>query len=114
MYERMLNKKVTPAIKEMTEFYGENAESFSLLNKWLTSAFYTEQKVIFAYGNKTEFVGGIIMSSTGNLILAIIWIIASPLSFWAENTVMGIIWLCGGVFELIVALVRRNKEKKNE
>ena len=52
MYERMLNKQVTPTIKEMTEFCGENAERFSLLNEWLTSAFHTEQKIAFPYGNK--------------------------------------------------------------
>lgn len=52
MYERMLNKQVTPTIEEMTEFCGENAERFSLLNEWLTSAFHTEQKIVFPYGNK--------------------------------------------------------------
>lgn len=52
MYERMLNKQVTPAIEEMTEFCGENAERFSLLNEWLTSVFHTEQKIVFPYGNK--------------------------------------------------------------
>lgn len=54
------------------------------------------------------------MSSKGILILAIIWIILSPAWFWAENTVMGIIWLCAGVAELIIALIRRNKEKKSK
>ena len=27
---------------------------------------------------------------------------------------VGIIWLCGGVIELFIALVRRSKEKKNK
>ncbi len=55
------------------------------------------------------------MSSTGNLILGIIWILVSSLWFWAENnTAMGIIWLCAGIIELIIALIRRNKEKKRE
>ncbi|MDE7403662.1 MAG: hypothetical protein K2M81_01005 [Lachnospiraceae bacterium] len=54
------------------------------------------------------------MSSTGNLILAIIWILVSPLWFFTENTVVGIIWLCGGIVELIVGLIRRNKEKKGK
>ena len=54
------------------------------------------------------------MSSTGILILGIMWILASPLWFWAENTVMGIIWLCAGIIELIIALVRRSKEKKTK
>lgn len=63
---------------------------------------------------KSEFLEGIIMSSKGILILAIIWIILSPAWFWAENTAMGIIWLCAGVTELIIALIRRNKEKKSK
>lgn len=54
------------------------------------------------------------MNSTGNLVLAIIWILASPLWFWAENTAMGIIWLCVGIIELIIGLIRRNKEKKSK
>ena len=52
------------------------------------------------------------MSSKGNLILAIIWIFLSSMWFWAENAWMGIIWLCAGIVELIIALIRRNKEKK--
>ena len=52
MYERMLNKQETPTIEEMIKFCGENSERFSLLNEWLTSAFNTEQKVVFPYGNK--------------------------------------------------------------
>lgn len=52
------------------------------------------------------------MSSTGILILGIMWILASPLWFWAENNEMGIIWLCVGIIELIIALIRINKAKK--
>ena len=51
MYERMLDKQAAPTIEEMTSFCGENAERFSSLNEWLTSAFHTEQKVVFPYGN---------------------------------------------------------------
>lgn len=54
------------------------------------------------------------MSSRGIFILAIIWIVLSPAWFWAENTAMGIIWLCAGITELIIALIRRNKEKKSK
>lgn len=61
-----------------------------------------------------NFLGEIIMSSKGILILAIIWIMLSPAWFWAENTAMGNIWLCAGVTELIIALIRRNKEKKSK
>ena len=71
--------------------------------------------IFYFVGNrKFEFLGEIIMSSKGNLILAIIWIILSPAWFWAENTAMGIIWLCAGVTKLIIALIRRNKEKKSK
>ena len=52
MYERMLNKQETPTMEEMTKFCGENSERFSLLNEWLTTAFNTEQKIVFPYGNK--------------------------------------------------------------
>ncbi|CRL32815.1 hypothetical protein [Agathobacter rectalis] len=54
------------------------------------------------------------MSSKGIFILAIIWLVLSPACFLAENTAMAIIWLCAGVAELIIALVRRNKEKKSK
>ena len=49
------------------------------------------------------------MSSRGIFILAITWIVMSPFWFWAENIALGIIWLCGGVIELFIALVRRSK-----
>lgn len=52
MYERMLDKQVMPAMAEMTEFCGKNGERFSALNAWLLSAFHTEQKIVFPYGNK--------------------------------------------------------------
>ena len=52
------------------------------------------------------------MSSKGILILAIMWIILSPVAwFWAENTALGIVWLCAGVAGLIIAFIKRNKEK---
>lgn len=51
MYERMLDKQIMPSIKEMTAFCGENGERFSALNEWLESAYHTEQKVVFPYGN---------------------------------------------------------------
>jgi len=54
------------------------------------------------------------MSSNGCLILGVIWIILSPLCFLAENTFMGIVWLCAGSAELIIALIKRNKDKKNK
>ena len=61
---------------------------------------------------QSEFLGEIILSSTGILILGIMWILASPLWFLAENTAMGIIWLCVGIIELIIALIRRNNREE--
>ena len=58
-------------------------------------------------------MGGTVMSNNGILILAISWIVSSPLWFFViENTAMGIIWVCGGIMELIIALTRLSKEKK--
>lgn len=55
------------------------------------------------------------MSYKGNLILSIIWILSSPIWFFAvKNTTVGIIWLCGGIIELIIGLIRRNKVKKSK
>lgn len=52
MYERMLDKRTTPTIEEMTGYCGENAELFSMLNEFMAKTFKTEQKVVFPYGNK--------------------------------------------------------------
>ena len=52
------------------------------------------------------------MRSTGVFILGIIWLLLSPLWFWAENTAMGVIWLCAGILALILAFIKRQKEKK--
>lgn len=55
------------------------------------------------------------MSCNGILILAITWLLTSPVWFFViENTAVGIIWLCGGIVELIIALIRRGKEKKSK
>ena len=46
-------------------------------------------------------------------ILAIAWIIVSLLWFiWVKNTAIGVIWLCLGIAELIVAIVQKRKEQK--
>lgn len=50
----------------------------------------------------------------GTLISGIIWIILSSIWLWAGNMMRGIIWLCVGVFEVMIALMRRNKEKKSK
>lgn len=50
----------------------------------------------------------------GILILSITWILTSLVWFFViGNTPAGIIWLCGGIVELIIALIRCNKEKKS-
>lgn len=54
------------------------------------------------------------MSSRGIFILAITWIVMSPFWFWAENIALGIIWLCGGVIELFIALVRRKEREEKQ
>lgn len=76
---------------------------------------YSKRIRIDAIGNGILLsnIGGIIVSSTGNLILAIMWILASPLWFLIEDIAVGIIWLCAGIAELIIGLIKRNKEKKN-
>ena len=54
------------------------------------------------------------MSCKAALIWSIAWILTSTVWFFViENTAVGIIWLCGGIAGLIIALVRRNKEKKS-
>lgn len=51
--------------------------------------------------------------STGFLVMAITWIIVSLIWFFcAKNTVVGVIWLCTGILELVIALISRKKERK--
>ena len=70
--------------------------------------------IVVLWMEQIVFMEGIIMSSTGIIILGITWILLSPLWFLAENTAMGIIWLCAGIIELIIVLIRCNKKKKNK
>ncbi len=47
--------------------------------------------------------------------MSITWILTSLVWFFAiENIVVGIIWLCGGIVELIIALIRRDEKKKSK
>lgn len=50
-----VNTQVMPTVEELTKYCAENAERFSLINDWLTTAFYTEQKVVeqIRLGNRT-------------------------------------------------------------
>lgn len=53
------------------------------------------------------------MKSTGLLFLGIAWIPGSLVWFLInKNTAMGLIWLCGGIIEVSIALIRCNREKK--
>lgn len=52
MYERMLDKSVTPSIEELTAWCGETAALFTHLNEWITDNFSLEQKVVFPYGKR--------------------------------------------------------------
>ena len=54
------------------------------------------------------------MRSKGIFILAITCIVISLFWFWSENIALGIIWLCVGVIELFIALLKHSKEKKSK
>ena len=53
------------------------------------------------YNAKSPFI----MAATF-LLLSLVWF------FWIKNTATGIIWLAAGLFELILGLIVRAKEKK--
>lgn len=45
-------------------------------------------------------------------ILSITWLIVSLLWFlWIRNNVVGIIWFCLGIAELVGAIIRKNRHK---
>lgn len=50
MYERMLDKTLTPTLADLTAWCGENADSFTRMNDWIASNFSLEQKIVFPYG----------------------------------------------------------------
>lgn len=55
------------------------------------------------------------MKSTGLLFLGIPWILGSLVWFLInKNTAMGLIWLCGGIIEVSIALIRCNREKSRK
>ena len=52
-------------------------------------------------------------SSRDYLTIGISFIISSLLWFqFVDSTIMGVIWLCLGLVELLVALITKKKEKK--
>lgn len=52
MYQRMLNKEVTPSVTEMAAYCRGSADLFTLLNQWLSKEYGTVQKVVFPYGKQ--------------------------------------------------------------
>jgi hypothetical protein len=51
--------------------------------------------------------------STGYFILAIAWILVSLIWFFCvKNIPIGSVWLVIGIFELVIAICVRKKEKK--
>lgn len=51
--------------------------------------------------------------SRAYLVIGISLIISSLLWFrWVESTVMGVIWLCLGLVQLVIAFIVKRKEKK--
>ena len=52
MYERMLDKAVTPTLDDLTAWCGENGALFTSLNEWLAAHYELEQKIVFPYGKR--------------------------------------------------------------
>ena len=42
MYERMLDKALTPTLADLTAWCGSNAENFTRLNDWIAATFSLE------------------------------------------------------------------------
>lgn len=62
----------------------------------------------------SKLIGVIIMKTSSKtlFILSITWIIVSLLWFlWVKNTAIGVIWLCMGIIELIIAFISKKKEQ---
>ena len=60
-------------------------------------------------------VTGIMMktSSKALFMLSATWMIVSLLWFlWVKNAAIGITWLCLGIVELMIAIIRKKKEQK--
>lgn len=52
MYERMLDKTITPTFEEMAAYCGEQKALFIELNDWLSKKEGSVQKIVFPYGNR--------------------------------------------------------------
>lgn len=54
-------------------------------------------------------------SSRGYFILSITFFLISLLWFlWIKNTIVGVIWLCIGIIELIIAVTSKRDELKRK
>lgn len=54
---------------------------------------------------KTSSKALFILSITG-IIVSLIWFL------WVKNIMIGVIWLCVGIVELIIAIISKKKEQK--
>ncbi len=52
MYERMLDKRLTPQFEDMASYCGASSSLFKGLNYYLASEFGTQTKIRFPYGNQ--------------------------------------------------------------
>lgn len=52
MYERMLDKTLTPTLADLTAWCSDNAENLTRLNDWIAANFSLEQKIVFPYGKR--------------------------------------------------------------
>lgn len=52
MYERMLDKTITPTMADMTAYCADRASLFTALNEWLSAECATTQKIVFPYGKR--------------------------------------------------------------
>jgi len=59
--------------------------------------------------------GKVIMkiSSKRFFIMSALWTIVSLIAFfWSKNIILGIVWLCAGIMEFIIALISKKNEQK--
>lgn len=52
MYERMLDKSLTPTVAELTAWCGEIGPLFTQLNDWLGATYALTQTIVFPYGKR--------------------------------------------------------------
>jgi len=53
------------------------------------------------------------ISSKRFFIMSALWTIVSLIAFfWSKNIILGIVWLCAGIMEFIIALISKKNEQK--